>query len=177
LIQKLLLILNQGLFRGHHFSLMAGEDRAGIDRDCIPNECDDQCGRCGYKAWLLAAELRSYYGLAPFVPTWDIVTLLKKYSDIAREAEATAKARMQEMAKTPRTKGLSGSARPCCGNTGLPGAMCHFTMSTSLGADVACSTGSRAGIDSATRRPGRATVDRDSATMALCDGRAKTPLR
>jgi hypothetical protein len=32
---------------------------ADIDRECIPQECDQQCGKCGYMAWELAAHIAS----------------------------------------------------------------------------------------------------------------------
>ncbi len=39
-----------------------------VDRDCIPGECEQQCGRCGYMAWQLAADMRHHYGLPTFDP-------------------------------------------------------------------------------------------------------------
>jgi hypothetical protein len=69
-----------------------------IDRDCIPNECDDQCGRCGYMAWQLACEMRNHYWLSPFVPAWDVPGLLKRNSDSAQETDLKSKARRQSVA-------------------------------------------------------------------------------
>lgn len=57
-----------------------------IDRDCIPGECKQQCGKCGYIAWLLAADLRSHYALGDFEPhrtSWDVVKVLRREHDRA----------------------------------------------------------------------------------------------
>lgn len=51
-----------------------------IDRECIPQECDQQCGKCGYIAWQLAVAIRSHYSFPPFDPkltSWDVVKTLQ----------------------------------------------------------------------------------------------------
>lgn len=55
-----------------------------VDRTCIPRACDLQCGKCGYMAWVLAADLRHHYNLGTFDPkltSWDIVKTLKPLHD------------------------------------------------------------------------------------------------
>ena len=55
-----------------------------IDRECIPQECNQQCGKCGYMAWVLAADMRRHYRLGAFDPklaSWDIVKTLKPLHD------------------------------------------------------------------------------------------------
>ncbi len=62
-----------------------------IDRECIPQEYDQQAGKCGYMAWALAADMRRHYRLGVFDPrqtSWDIVKVLKALHD-----EALRKAR------------------------------------------------------------------------------------
>jgi hypothetical protein len=59
-------------------------------RECIPAECAQQTGKCGYRAWILAKDLRAEYQLGPFdtkdVSQWDFVaTLREKYDDAIRE--------------------------------------------------------------------------------------------
>ncbi|MGB5086083.1 MAG: hypothetical protein WBO09_16120 [Methylocystis silviterrae] len=59
-----------------------------IERDCIPQECDQQCGKCGYIAWVLAGDMRRHYNLGAFDPkqaSWDIVNTLKPLHDEALE--------------------------------------------------------------------------------------------
>jgi len=67
-----------------------------IDRDCIPGECDQQCGKCGYMAWLLAADMRQHYHLGVFDPkytSWDIVKTLKPlYDGVLQRARSRAAA-------------------------------------------------------------------------------------
>ena len=49
-----------------------------IDPECIPQECDQQCGRTGYAAWTLARDMRSRYRLGTFEQgeaSWVIETL------------------------------------------------------------------------------------------------------
>lgn len=50
----------------------------------LRNACDAQAGICGYRAWQLAEELRSRYGLPDFVPrdfSWDVIKTLKQRHD------------------------------------------------------------------------------------------------
>lgn len=56
------------------------------ERDCIPQEFDEQAGKCGYRAWVLASDLRGHYRLAAFDPrntAWDIVETLRSHHDAA----------------------------------------------------------------------------------------------
>lgn len=56
------------------------------DDDDVLVEAANQCGKCGYRAWQLAAALRRRYSLPNFDPyqvSWDVVGLLKKYHDQA----------------------------------------------------------------------------------------------
>lgn len=68
------------------------------DPALLQNVCDAQAGTCGYRAWRLAAELRSRYSLPEFSPgafSWDPIGTLKEHHD--RElARITA-----ERAETP----------------------------------------------------------------------------
>lgn len=54
-------------------------------RECIPSECAQQTGKCGYRAWELARDLRGVYELGPFdtknVSQWDFVETLKRMYD------------------------------------------------------------------------------------------------
>lgn len=55
-----------------------------IDRTTVSGECDWQCGKCGYMAWTLAAEMRARYALGAFEPdksAWNAVKTLKEYHD------------------------------------------------------------------------------------------------
>lgn len=57
-----------------------------IDRECIPVECDQQCGKCGYIAWELAQAIRRRYGFPSFDPkltSWDVAGTLKEMHDKA----------------------------------------------------------------------------------------------
>jgi len=62
---------------------------AEVGDECVPTECNEQCGRCGYLAWALASELRQNYNLGTFDPgkmSWDIVSLLKaRHDEVLRE--------------------------------------------------------------------------------------------
>jgi hypothetical protein len=56
----------------------------GDDQGIVLNSCDGQAGKCGYRAWQLAADMRRHYGLPQFDPThigWDIVTDLRHHHD------------------------------------------------------------------------------------------------
>ena len=57
-----------------------------IDDECVPTTCREQTGKCGYRAWQLANELRNFYKLLQFDPkqlSWDIESILKKHHDQA----------------------------------------------------------------------------------------------
>lgn len=57
-----------------------------VASECVPNECLKQLGLCGYRAWMMAAELRERYNIPCFDPkilSWDVETLLKKEYDQA----------------------------------------------------------------------------------------------
>jgi hypothetical protein len=59
---------------------------ADVDRECIPGETDQQCGKVGYIAWVLAKDMRKHYGLGAFDPSktsWDVVKVLKPLHDKA----------------------------------------------------------------------------------------------
>jgi hypothetical protein len=46
--------------------------------------CDGQAGKCGYRAWQLAADMRRRYGLPEFKQeetAWDVVATIKKEHD------------------------------------------------------------------------------------------------
>ena len=67
-----------------------------VDRECIPNECDQQCGKCGYEAWRLAEDLRRHYRLGVFDPSrtsWDVVGTLRTHHDEAQRQIADRRAR------------------------------------------------------------------------------------
>lgn len=56
--------------------------------------CNEQAGKCGYRAWLLASDLRRRYQLPGFDPTethWDLVGLLKEKHDKATQKVAEMK--------------------------------------------------------------------------------------
>jgi hypothetical protein len=60
-----------------------------IDPECIPQECDQQCGRSGYAAWMLARDMRTRYGLDAFDRddrSW-VAQALKKQNDKALKME------------------------------------------------------------------------------------------
>ena len=57
-----------------------------IDDECVPQECKQQTGKCGYIAWEIAEELRKAYSLGKFDPgkrSWDVIGLLKPVHDEA----------------------------------------------------------------------------------------------
>ena len=54
------------------------------DPSLLHNVCDAQAGTCGYRAWRLAAELRSRYSLPDFSPgafSWDPIGTLREHHD------------------------------------------------------------------------------------------------
>jgi hypothetical protein len=57
------------------------------ERDSIPQEAVQQTGKCGYRAWLLATDLRKEYHLGTFDPlsvsAWDVVATLRTNYDQA----------------------------------------------------------------------------------------------
>jgi hypothetical protein len=55
------------------------------DQGILMNTCDGQAGKCGYRAWQLAADMRRHYGLPEFEPEhtgWNIVPELKQEHDL-----------------------------------------------------------------------------------------------
>lgn len=65
------------------------------ERESIPGECDDQCGKIGYVAWSLARDMRGQYRLGEFDPSkrsWDVVELLKTRHDAAHKRRQEAMA-------------------------------------------------------------------------------------
>jgi hypothetical protein len=65
-----------------------------IDFDCVPNACLDQLGLLGYRAWMLAVELRKRHNIPLLDPTqlaWNIEECLRKQSDAAFSKKATEK--------------------------------------------------------------------------------------
>lgn len=73
-----------------------------VDRDCIPTACDDQAGKCGYRAWQLSSDMRRRYRLQEFDPkptSWDVVGTLKQHHDRAiAQAKEAATAQAKEAA-------------------------------------------------------------------------------
>ena len=54
------------------------------DPDTIAGACDAQAGKCGHRAWHIAAQLRRDHNLSEFDPKeviWDILKVLKKHHD------------------------------------------------------------------------------------------------
>jgi hypothetical protein len=59
---------------------------ADVEPECVPGTCDEECGKCGFFAWTLAANLRRHYRFSPFAPdktSWSIVDTLKREHDSA----------------------------------------------------------------------------------------------
>lgn len=59
-----------------------------VNSDCVPYECNNQMGICGYRAWLIASDLRKQYKFPAFTPekiSWDIEKFLKTHHDLAIE--------------------------------------------------------------------------------------------
>ncbi len=79
--------------------ILQGKQSIGFMWDYDPGsvslECNEQCGKCGSRAWALASELRRRYRLPSFDHTasWDFLSTLKKQTDRvekrAREQKAT----------------------------------------------------------------------------------------
>jgi len=72
---------------------------ADVDRECIPKECDQQCGKCGYMAWELAVDIRAHYGFPVFDPkraNWDIVATLKEGHEALLSARKRAESEATE---------------------------------------------------------------------------------
>lgn len=66
-----------------------------VDRETVSTACDDQAGKCGYRAWKLAEDIRRRYKLPAFDPkqtAWDVRGLLEVHHDTAlkRVREAAA---------------------------------------------------------------------------------------
>lgn len=54
--------------------------------DEIGDVCNQEIGKCGYRAWIIAKELRLKYSLPTFAPhtfSWDIIDQLKSNHDMA----------------------------------------------------------------------------------------------
>jgi len=57
-----------------------------VEPELVPPECSKHAGKCGYRAWQIAAGLRKKYDLPVYDPTlfsWDMVTTLKLKHDEA----------------------------------------------------------------------------------------------
>ncbi len=57
-----------------------------VDRETVRGACDEQAGKSGYRAWLIASQLRGRYRLPSFDPrsfAWDVVATLKEHHDRA----------------------------------------------------------------------------------------------
>ena len=70
-----------------HLSDMVMEFWEGENVEEIPNACDKEAGKRGYRAWTIATELRIFYGLPAINPkemSWNIRETLKKYHDQAQ---------------------------------------------------------------------------------------------
>jgi hypothetical protein len=64
-----------------------------VDHDTVQGACNEHAGKCGYRAWQLAVDLRKRYGLPEFDPKqthWDIVPVLKESFDAAEKKRVTA---------------------------------------------------------------------------------------
>lgn len=75
------------------------------DQGIMMNACDGQAGKCGYRAWQLAADMRRHYGLPEFDPkqtNWDVVRVLKEEHDqeLKRMKDSAADRERHERAKT-----------------------------------------------------------------------------
>jgi len=65
------------------------------DEDCMATEADHQAGRCGLRAWLLAAELRKRCGIPAstlHIAAWDFLAALRRQD--AAEKPGAAKPRL-----------------------------------------------------------------------------------
>jgi len=55
-----------------------------IDRNSVGHAADQQAGKSGYRAWLLAVDLRCHYKLPPFdisIIRWNFVAKIKQHHD------------------------------------------------------------------------------------------------
>jgi hypothetical protein len=62
-----------------------------VDHECVPDACLNQLGVCGYRAWLIAAELRHQYKIPLFDPRqfgWDVEKCLKDRYDLAMKEKS-----------------------------------------------------------------------------------------
>jgi hypothetical protein len=82
LIDRVLVIPNECLLANGAIGLCWD-----LQEDYLPSECMRQCGKVGFMAWTLSADLRTRYGVRAFdpssAPSGDIMVLLKRYHDEA----------------------------------------------------------------------------------------------